>query len=461
MDKVEEKLIIIPDILLDPENPRHDIIDSQRELIHVMVQDQQDKLAKLAKDIVGYGINPGEQTLVMPHEDSETQFIVLEGNRRIAALKILHTPGLLPSTASRSLKKQFADLHRDFIKNPILDLKCVVFPNREAASHWIFLKHTGENQGVGTVSWNASVKRRFEARQNKASVELQIIDFLLSQQALTKEEKEFIRTMSSTTVRRIINDPDVRAALGLFKEDGILRTHLTKEELTRGLRNFLMPFAKGVKKVTDVYHKDDRKDYLIKFRDADPSALPDITKITKNLWDVGSPPEETPPINRAPAREEKESDQKGKRTFPLSTKRKYLIPSSCILRIQPPRINAIFKELREVLCVEDCPNAVAVLFRVFFELSLDHFIDWKRISGVNKDSHLRQKVEAVGSHLEEKKILTKHELKPFRTAANNPNSIISVNTFNSFVHNPNLHPKPTELKIIWDEHQPVMEKLWG
>ena len=56
-----------------------------------------------------------------------------------------------------------------------------------------------------------------------------------------------------------------------------------------------------------------------------------------------------------------------------TTPRKTLIPTEFIISISHQKVNLIYDELKK-LKVDDYRNAVAVLFRVFLELSVDHFI---------------------------------------------------------------------------------------
>jgi len=42
------------------ENPRFEMVGSQRDAIQLMIEDHKDKLFKLAEDIMEEGLNPGE-----------------------------------------------------------------------------------------------------------------------------------------------------------------------------------------------------------------------------------------------------------------------------------------------------------------------------------------------------------------------------------------------------------------
>ena len=81
--------IPVKNLLLDVNNPRHDILDNQKDAIQEMIIDQHDKLINLARDIVEQGVNPSELTIVILNENNLKEYIVLEGNRRVVALNCL------------------------------------------------------------------------------------------------------------------------------------------------------------------------------------------------------------------------------------------------------------------------------------------------------------------------------------------------------------------------------------
>ncbi|GAI24887.1 unnamed protein product, partial [marine sediment metagenome] len=62
-----------------------------------------------------------------------------------------------------------------------------------------------------------------------------------------------------------------------------------------------------------------------------------------------------------------------KKTAPSPKERKRLIPKSCVLKINNPKVDSIYRELQRIDV--KFKNAVAVTFRVFIELSLDCYIE--------------------------------------------------------------------------------------
>ena len=85
----------IDQLLLNSENPRNESAANQRDALQKILDDQEEKLFVLAEDIVEAGLSPMDRMLVLREKKDSERFIVLEGNRRIAALKILSNPSVL------------------------------------------------------------------------------------------------------------------------------------------------------------------------------------------------------------------------------------------------------------------------------------------------------------------------------------------------------------------------------
>ncbi|MCH9844724.1 MAG: ParB N-terminal domain-containing protein, partial [Alphaproteobacteria bacterium] len=81
----------IDDIYLDSDNPRHDSISEQQDIIKHLVTTEEIKIENLAKDIIKLGmISPIEVIATIKVEGEENKYIVVEGNRRICSLKLLN-----------------------------------------------------------------------------------------------------------------------------------------------------------------------------------------------------------------------------------------------------------------------------------------------------------------------------------------------------------------------------------
>lgn len=140
-----------------------------------------------------------------------------------------------------------------------------------------------------------------------------------------------------------------------------------------------------------------------------------------------------------------------------------LIPRNCMLEIPQTRINNIYLELKNYLEVNKHTNAVAVLLRVFIETSLDYLISKDSIivpAKNNREPKLKQKLQAVETHLVSTGQATTNDMKSIRVAISNDDNIASIDTFHAYVQNPNFNPVPTQLLNSWDNFELLFKTIW-
>ena len=449
MSNYTYKDIPINKLLLDINNPRHDILKNQDEAIREMIIDQGDKLLNLARDIVGRGINPSELNIVANAQTGIDEYIVLEGNRRTAAIQLLLKPILASLGGKPHIIKFFKEKSVKFNEKPIIKLKCVVFENREDAMHQILLRHTGENNGVGIVNWDSEAVARFKQRLGKPSTALQIIEFVKKNAKFHEDEKQEIENIPLTNIARLINDPDVRTALGIRIEEGDIVTDLPLDEVIKALTKIVTDIAGKKITVNDIRHKLDRKVYLESFEtDELPSNnfMPTETYTLRSISGSSLPSSST------------DKSIKIKKSVPLSTSRKTLIPTRCVLKIDHHRLNKIYRELRG-LEVDDYPNACGVMLRVFLELSLEEYAKLKGIS-FTMEPNFSMKLQTVADYMKKNGVMSNSELKPVRVAISNRDVLFSTNTLHAYVHNKDFAPRSKDLKQTWDNMQIFFEKMW-
>jgi hypothetical protein len=440
--------IPLTSLLLDAENPRLELQESQRDVLLAIASTQTEKLLRLARDIVEYGLNPSERTIVTPTADDKKRYVVLEGNRRVAALKVLSTPDLIASAVKPEILRRFKKLSERFLKDPIDNLDCAVVKNREEADHWITLKHTGENQGAGIVSWGATESGRYAERRGKILPQLQVLDFVKQHGKLSAEAQRRINDVSITNLQRLIGDPDVRKRLGIEIKNRHVVTRYNDQEAAKGLSKIVEDLALERINVNKIRHKKDRAKYINSFAKKD---LPEQLKEGTDLRQLGA--KAAPSTGTQPG-------QPKRRSRPGTGMRTAMIPRNCILEITDNRINNIYIELKQ-LSVDHYPNAGAVLLRVFLELSLDAYITQENLQ-VHQDAKLSHKLTSTANHLKAKNKMTDQELQPVRRAAGGQTLLASsIPTLHGYVHNRHFSPSPLDLKTAWDDLQKFLETIWS
>jgi hypothetical protein len=143
------KQILIADLIFDLKNPRHDPVEDGVEVIRELLRDHPTKLVRLAKDIAESGTNPADIPIVIPSTEQAGKYVVVEGNRRLAAIRLLAEPALAERAGYPALKRKFEEAVKSQSAGvAAASLQCAVFESRDKTPHWIELRHTGQNEGI-------------------------------------------------------------------------------------------------------------------------------------------------------------------------------------------------------------------------------------------------------------------------------------------------------------------------
>jgi len=439
----ERKSIRIADLLIDEMNPRITTPNAgQREALRSIAQEQGSKLAALAQDIVDNGLSPIDLTLVMPKDGDRNRYIVLEGNRRLSALRALESPDLLDGALPPAVLKKVRTLSKAYLKDPLDEIDCVVVPDRETSQHWIELRHTGQNDGAGTVPWGSHESSRYRARLGKIEPHRELLDRLENDGHISADD---LATLKTTNFKRLVESPVVRDKLGIDIRNKRVLLRTDWASAAKALAWVVHNLNNSGISVGEIYTAKQREKYARKI----PANV-----AVKNL----RPAAEAVPLADAGGAPGKPAERaRGKRPV---AKRKALIPRDATLTITDTRIQAIEGELRSI-DLEAFPNAVSVLFRVFLELSVDHYMTREKIPKP-QDPKLRGKLNLVTQSLVTKGKLTPAQAKPIRAAAQaNTFVAASLSTMNEYVHNAAMSPSPTDLRASWDTFQAFVTALWA
>lgn len=438
----------LDELQLDLNNPRFDGLASQREALEKIVLSQGAKLVNLAEDIVVNGMSPAHRMLVMRAKGkSASGYIVMDGNRRLAALRILANPAVLEGMSSVGdlTAQKLRKLAKDFNLDDVQPLDVFVCKNAEVARHWIEAIHTGENDGRGVVSWDGIATARYRGKNSS----LKVLDFVKAAGKLSADEAAALERFPITNLDRLLGSPEVRERLGLTLEDGDLMSDLPQAELLRPLKKIVADLASKKVTVGKLKSKDDRLRYI----DSLGPALPDLAKRSGTAEH----------LDRLSAHAQAKAH--GKSTTAAKARslldRKALIPGNAQapLNINDQKLQQMCRELRK-LPLDSYPIAVAASFRVFLELSLDHYGAEKKIASYSPDLPLKRKVEDVAAHLQASGA-TKRDLQAFRALASSPSAALNIDRLHGVMHSRYALPTPSELRSGWAEVQVAFTKIWA
>lgn len=441
----------IDEIGLDQENPRVGNTRDQIDALVKLVEEQGDKIANLAESIVEYGLSPIEKLIVIKSNKKETPYISLEGNRRTVALKLLAAPHLLePLDVDARLKKRFKTLSARFSRERVEPIEAVVFPDRESAKPWLLLRHDGDNEGRGTVRWSPFTSGRFRGRYPA----LEVIDLVKTHGNIAPEvSAKLARGFQLSTLERFLESVEPRNRLGLDLVEGELKTTLPLSEIIKPLSRLVTDIATNVVRSRNVNTVEQQLKYLDTFGVGErPNSKKKGAATAVSALLAAAPRSKKPAIVRPRAA--------------FKQPRLHVIPRGVKLNVSDPKIAAIYDELKG-LRLDSAPNAIAVLMRVFFELSVDHFMDKNSLStqftdpkaGIRHKS-LSKKADEVIEHIVQAKSAMKKEFNGIRKELKDPSGPLSINLFHDYVHNRFVTPKERDLCVAWDNSRRLYEEIW-
>lgn len=146
--------VALTDLLLDEGNPRIRAAHDQRACIERILR-KEDHMVNLMKDIANRGLTT-MPIIVMPTGDG--RYKVMDGNRRVTALKLLNFPDSCPDERLKPLLKQLLKEHRDTIPESVDVMSSV---DARAVSMEVLARHSGAQDGVGQVDWSAYLRNVF------------------------------------------------------------------------------------------------------------------------------------------------------------------------------------------------------------------------------------------------------------------------------------------------------------
>lgn len=406
---------------LDPENPRHKPIEDEAKIIAQLFKSE--RVMSMAKDIAKKGgISPLETMGAIELEDNPGHYVVLEGNRRTAALKVLKDPKKAPTSAAKSaLEALSATLPTKF--------SIVVFKDRESARQWLELRHLGQQDGVGTRPWDTTQKARFAKGASPDNLAVAILD--------RAEAAEWINSgirakIPVTTLTRYLSNPVVRAALGLGHRGELLFTH-HPDEVDAALKRFVLDAAPR----------------------SDPDALPPVNSRSDqkarvayagSLQADGVSPRTPLPAPVAPPPALPTAAGTKKRGPRHPSDRPTVIPADFIVTHSDKALRRLVAELRRAKPDENFEYAAnyllrAVLERVMVLFSKKHGVYQPKMADNLLVKVCMEKLEADGC--------THGQLKNMRIAHSSKDHATSLDTLGAAVHAAHF-PTRKGLIAVWD-----------
>ena len=367
---------------LDVNNPRIRYSNenlNQTQIMKLLIENE--KIYDLAKKISEEGYFVGEEPIICIENEKK---VVLEGNRRVASLKLLQNPKKYLSTAKANV------LLRNIVENkiPIDDYKirCHIAPNRLQANPIIYERHKGDavkrwetgNQYsfVSDMYWKDGLsvddicEVLNETRGNVLKT-IKIYNLFKEAQSILDKESIHINTdnFNLTNLERFCNVEEAKRFLGIsFNNDnGDLIIKLPEEEFEKRV---VVAFNEllNAESFSRQYNTTGEIESLIKDLEKSPNV-----DMSVGLDENTTRSSEVDRQDLEAAKNKITKRRKNKK----SSFDNYVIPRDKEIFFDNNKLDTLFAELRGL--TNDKQYAFSVLLRTYLEQSLYYFIEQNQL----------------------------------------------------------------------------------
>lgn len=381
----------VSSLQLDINNPRIRHMGeglNQTQVLKILLD--KEKVYELARKISEEGYFVGEEPIICIENNKK---VVLEGNRRIASLKLLQNPKKYVSTAKANI------LLKNILKNniPIDDYKirCHIAPNRLLANPIIYERHKGD----AVHKWRTGNQYSFVAEMYEKDG-LSIDDicevlnetrsnvlrplkaynlFIEGKEILEKEEGVIIdiENFDLTNLERVYGLEEARIFLGIEfdNNNGELTIKLPREEFEKRIIITFKELFDAERFSREYNTREDLKKFVTKLKES-----PDI--------DLSITTSEEVTKSRISENRKDLENEKGKTTGRRKKTKKGFYSNFIILRdkeiiFDNEKLDGLFSELKTLPF--DKKYSFAVLLRTYLEQSLYFYLSENKLLGELSD----------------------------------------------------------------------------
>ncbi len=467
----EQDVLLLQLDALNPRLPDLRVASTEREIIEQLIEHED--LLGLMKSIGIQGFFPTE-VLVCVSEAEE--LVVIEGNRRLASLKLYSSPELAPEKSLKQVRSYVADYGANVPKQ----VEVVIAPDRASTVPLLMNKHTR----LGVKGWEPLQQAQYVKNLLSAGIDLEVLPGLtgISRSDILKNlrtnslyemakripfDKETAsvvgdpRRFPASTLERVSGSPEFRSFLGIdFDATGGVVGKVNARQFQRAFAAIVTDIS--AKKINTRTLNDATG--IRKYIKTLEAVKPDVTKVGSFTSDnfLRKPFKTAEDQPKAPIKEKRHHVQKG------------LIAKSfrCNLRLQ--RVKEILEELQRIDASKNS-NAVGVTLRIFIELPISHYLEstgrMKLLVEKLDKNHRHAKPEDWTPSLRQmlvyllandevlKQSIPRQALKALNRAVADDEHQLSLDGMDQFVHNPYICPSEPQLRKLWNTFESLTEYL--
>lgn len=457
---------------LDKRNPRINSVEDQTTALRELLSIEKDaeKIFALAANICEMGmLDPGDRLYVIPSDSEQDRYIVLDGNRRLTALRLLSQATLIDRDdigLSSVMRQRFKRLQRDHAGRWPTEVDVVVFDSRQAANEFIRLRHTGENAGAGRSAWSALQVARFDNTGTWQCLEQLRHDNALSLDASNALDRgEF----AITNFERVANVGAFQERFGYalassFSVNSKERAYAALSKLAADVVSGRVHSREEFAEAKNMSGYFDEVEAFIAPPPPPSPPLPSPPSPSPNgasdSSNNGAPPTpnvendgsvvNNPPPAPSPTPTPTPPPVRKKRTSA------YLVDKKALLNVTNPKCRLVIDELKGKVKVTDSPFACALLVRSFQEMTSYIYLD---AMGLNPGNNKTTNITGAANHL----LGTRHETdtsdrQALAIAFKSSSDIYEQ--LSETAHSTVTVTGPDHVRVVWQNLSGGLELLW-
>ena len=442
----------VNDLYLDMENIRIPIIHPAQDAVIIDLFENENAF-DIAKSYSQNRLFPDEVPIGV--KDESGKIIVIEGNRRVAALKALLTPEIVP-TFERRLKA---------LINPGIEvINICIAPSKSAALQQIANRHTIAYRRP----WEPLRQAFFYQSQlnNGKTIEELIVEYpeqdvvsfirRLEIYHLAKTidygDEEINQKVANerkfpiSTVERFFDDVEIREQFGVtIDKTGRFHGHIQKEEFDKPFKKLISEIATNkINSRNSNNHEERKKIFLDKLEPAEKPNLKKTGGFTSQDFDVV-----------VVKKEKKVATGRS-----VKTPKGLFLPSMVPYKIDSSALRYIYNELKDI-DVANFPNAAHDLLRSFLECSLVLFFqrtgEWGKIEKSNQHNPTLNEMLKFAMSQD---CLSLSEFRDILTSVKSDYALsFSLQRLNMINHNPHWVSTENDVRVAWARLEPIFKKL--
>lgn len=451
----EKRRLSVDALRLDRRNPRlvgDSLLDcTQLEILHLLVE--QSDVRDIARRISKNGYFSFFPPIVFKEKK---HFVVLEGNRRLAALKLLRNPELSPVAGRRF----FLNLSTEFEGSSVEKIDVIIAPSRAAADPILYTVH-----GSGSSrKWDMPMRQRFIAGQvangveqseiarkfNVAETEVKeaVTEVLLLDMAKSLDfEASIAESIQSegfplSTLYRIVTTARFGKITGFALGNASFSTVLSENDFKKFMRQIFIDIVTGVVDSRKLGDEKSRTDYL------DGLGEKYISKESDLPWEYIPKKDEEVDVVPEP-----------RRRRPRQA-RKYLIPEADLPVTGHQKLDALISE-GKIMPLGMYQNSAGLLLRTIMQFAICRVIEnsGERDDMFRKNGDIKGLKELLEWLVKSDKLSTNSSFRDrIRRLYSYDNvEFMNIRTLHDYVHDMYQQPDKTALSNFWGIIKEILE----